>query len=274
MQHARPTSIYAPRRSSAVPYLALAAVVVLLVVLLVSVVSCALSPKDSETAEEAVQGTLVEDGSQESAEESAMEEASAESEAAIDVSSGPTSTVEWAGNVEEFLQFPILQGGCEIASLSCVLRSMGYDEVDDYTIADEYLEYGDMVDGYSGDPYYYGGAFPPPIIDAANAFLEDKGAAERAVDLSGLSFDVVSEWISAGYPVLVWSTMYMDEPEFTDTMVGPYEWWNNEHCVVAYGFDENGDVLVMDPLDGIVVRDGEEFARIYEECGELSCVIC
>lgn len=273
MRHAKPTAIYALRRSVAAPCLALA-VVVLLVVLLASVVSCALGPKDSETAEEAVQGALVEGSGQESAVESVMEEASSSSETSLDLSSGPTSTVEWAGNVEEFLQFPILQGGCEIASLSCVLRSMGYDEVDDYTIADEYLEYGDMVDGYSGDPYYYGGSFPPPIIDAANAFLEDKGAAERAVDLSGLSFDVVSEWISAGYPVLVWSTMYMDEPEFTDTMVGPYEWWDNEHCVVAYGFDENGDVLVMDPLDGIVVRDGEEFARIYEECGELSCVIC
>lgn len=197
-----------------------------------------------------------------------------ESEEGSASSVSPGETVDWAGNVEEFLQFPVLQGGCEVASLSCVLRSMGYDEVDEYTIAEEYLEYGDMVSGYSGDPYYYGSAFPPPLMDAANAFLEANGAEERALDLSGLGFDVVAEWVQAGYPVLVWTTMYMEEPDLTGTMVGPYEWWNNEHCVVVYGFDESGDVLVMDPLDGLTTRDRQDFARIYEECGSLSYVIC
>lgn len=185
----------------------------------------------------------------------------------------PVTTVEWADAVEEFLQFPVLQGGCEVASLSCVLRSMGYDEVDEYTIADEYLEYGDTVSGYSGDPYYFGAAFPPPMMEAADAFLEDKGASERAVDLSSQPFDVIASWVEAGYPVLVWSTMYMEEPELTGEGIEPYEWWDNEHCVVAYGFDEAGDVLVMDPLEGLVVRDGEEFARIYEVCGSLAFVI-
>lgn len=232
--------------------------------------SCSSGPQEgADSAVEAQDaGTL---SSQEGSVEGSSDEGSGE-EGVSSIS--PSNAVEWAGNVEEFLQFPILQGGCEIASLSCVLRSMGYDEVDEYTIAEEYLEYGDMVSGYSGDPYYYGSAFPPPLMDAANAFLEANGAEERALDLSSLGFDVVAEWVQAGYPALVWTTMYMEEPDLTGTMVGPYEWWNNEHCVVVYGFDESGEVLVMDPLDGFVTRDRQDFARIYEECGSLSYVIC
>lgn len=181
--------------------------------------------------------------------------------------------VDFVQHVGELYQMEELQGGCEVASLTIVLDSMGFD-VDSHTIADEYLSYeeGDMVNGFAGDPYYYGSAFPPVIVDAADAFLEANESPYRALDLTGASFEELAAWVEKGYPVLVWSTMYLGEPDMTGIMVESYEWYNNEHCVVLYGL-EGETALVSDPLEGLVERDAQEFARIFEACGGMAIVI-
>ncbi len=181
--------------------------------------------------------------------------------------------VDFVQHVGELYQMEELQGGCEVASLTIVLDSMGFD-VDSHTIADEYLSYeeGDMVNGFAGDPYYYGSAFPPVIADAADAFLEANESPYRALDLTGASFEELAAWVEKGYPVLVWSTMYLGEPDMTGIMVESYEWYNNEHCVVLYGL-EGETALVSDPLEGLVERDAQEFARIFEDCGSMAIVI-
>lgn len=182
-------------------------------------------------------------------------------------------SVDFAQHVGELYQMEELQGGCEVASLTIVLDSMGFD-VDSHTIADEYLSYeeGDMVNGFAGDPYYYGSAFPPVITDAADAFLEANESPYRALDLTGASFEELAAWVEKGYPVLVWSTMYLGEPDMTGIMAESYEWYNNEHCVVLYGL-EGETALVSDPLEGLVERDAQEFARIFEDCGNMAIVI-
>lgn len=182
-------------------------------------------------------------------------------------------SVDFVQHVGELYQMEELQGGCEVASLTIVLDSMGFD-VDSHTIADEYLSYeeGDMVNGFAGDPYYYGSAFPPVIADAADAFLEANESPYRALDLTGASFEELAAWVEKGYPVLVWSTMYLGEPDMTDIMVESYEWYNNEHCVVLYGL-EGETALVSDPLEGLVERDAQEFVRIFEACGNMAIVI-
>lgn len=181
--------------------------------------------------------------------------------------------VDFVQHVGELYQMEELQGGCEVASLTIVLDSMGFD-VDSHTIADEYLSYeeGDMVHGFAGDPYYYGSAFPPVIVDAADAFLEANGSPYRALDLTGVSFEELAAWVEKGYPVLVWSTMCLGEPDMTGIMVESYEWYNNEHCVVLYGL-EGETALVSDPLEGLVERDAQEFVRIFEACGNMAIVI-
>lgn len=181
--------------------------------------------------------------------------------------------VDFVQHVGELYQMEELQGGCEVASLTIVLDSMGFD-VDSHTIADEYLSYeeGDMVHGFAGDPYYYGSAFPPVIADAADAFLEANESPYRALDFTGASFEELAAWVEKGYPVLVWSTMYLGEPDMTGIMVESYEWYNNEHCVVLYGL-EGETALVSDPLEGLVERDVQEFARIFEACGSMAIVV-
>ena len=67
--------------------------------------------------------------------------------------------------------------------------------------------------------------------------------------------------------------MYLEKPVPTDEVCEfegkTYRWFRNEHCMVMCGFDkENGTVLIQDPLDGLVERDAETFAKYYEELGK------
>ena len=73
-------------------------------------------------------------------------------------------------------------------------------------------------------------------------------------------------------PVILWTTMYQEEPSFSGQEIGPYEWYTNEHCVVVYG-SEGDEVLVSDPLDGLVKRDRAYFSALFETCGSMAVVI-
>lgn len=223
------------------------------------------SPVDEPAAQEAETSSVDNADAEEPSDETANPHALQDADQA--------DPVDFVQHVGELYQMEELQGGCEVASLTIVLDSMGFD-VDSHAIADEYLSYeeGDMVHGFAGDPYYYGSAFPPVIVDAADAFLEANGSPYRALELTGASFEELAAWVEKGYPVLVWSTMYLGEPDMTGIMVESYEWYNNEHCVVLYGL-EGETALVSDPLEGLVERDVQEFARIFEACGSMAIVI-
>lgn len=186
-----------------------------------------------------------------------------------------SSTTAYTSNVEALLQYPELPAGCESVSLTIVLRSMGYD-LPLTTIADSYLaidpSWGDFVTAFGGDPRTGGGTMPPAIVNAANTYLREQDAEARAHDITGTSFNELFEYIDAGYPVLTWTTMYMAEPTFSSMTQGAYTWYTNEHCVVLYG-REGDDVLVSDPLEGLVRRDAAEFQHLYEACGSMAAVI-
>lgn len=174
--------------------------------------------------------------------------------------------------VEEFLQYPAgLPAGCEPVSLALALRSLGFEVTVEELLAD-YVNYdGTWTDAgsYMGSPYESGGAFPPAMMAAANAYLTAQGADMQAVDASGSSFEELAELAAEGSPVLLWTTMYGDEPVFTGQNIDGYEWYRNEHCVLLYGA-EGDEVLVSDPLEGLVTRDAAEFGRLYEECGSFA----
>lgn len=183
-----------------------------------------------------------------------------------------------ASNVGELLQMPALPAGCESVALTAVLASMGFD-LGLTDIVDRYLSVdptgADFVTSFAGDPYYSGGALPPALVSAANAYLADQGERAgnlRARDITGASFDDLRALSDDGFPVLVWTTMYMTDPEFSGDMRDGWAWYYNEHCVVVYGF-EGSDVLVSDPLEGLVRRDASEFRRLYEACGSMAAYI-
>ena len=165
-----------------------------------------------------------------------------------------------------------LPSGCEIVSLGVLMQSVGYD-VTPNELADDYLVMdGSFSDGYAGSPYGAGGGFPPGIVGAANAYLAANGSSSYAYDLTGSTFEGLKGLLSHGYPVLVWSTMFVEEPMFSGAYDSDREWYDNEHCVVVYGVDDEG-VLVSDPIEGYVVRDEAEFARIYDLCGNMAAAV-
>lgn len=184
----------------------------------------------------------------------------------------PTKPANYTARIGAKMQNSLMTGGCEIVALGVVLESMGID-ADLDTIVEDCLNIdGHFATGYSGNPYSEGAGFPPGIAAAANGYLEGIGADVRAHDLTGLSFDEVKSLVNLGYPVLVWSTMCFEDPQFTGMFDGDTEWYNNEHCVVLYEFFD-GKALVSDPLEGLVTRDGERFADIYAQCGSRAVAI-
>lgn len=217
-----------------------------------------------------------------------------ESERATLIDSLVASPADYTENVPEVLQGDAYPSGCEPAALASVLQSTGIDASLEDMLA--YLDYDpdfiDFVYHYAGDPAGSGSAWPPAMVDAANRYLADAGCqadvqesgadtqaaspekAALAVNISGASFDEVDEIASAGYPVMMWTTIDMKEPEFTDYAIFGYPFVRNNHCVVVCGTSANdATVHVMDPLEGMVERDAETFRRIYETRGRLAMMV-
>lgn len=185
--------------------------------------------------------------------------------------------------VPEILQNPELPTGCEAVSLTMALQYEGFD-VDKITVASDYLIYNyesdNMAIGYVGDPFSEEGAgcFAPAIAATALALFTDQEASYKAYDITETNFEDLFAYIAAGTPVILWTTMYMAEPEFTrmDTEYNGrvYRWYRQEHCVVLSGYNlEERTVQINDPLEGIVSRNMDEFASIYNLTGKNAVVL-
>lgn len=180
-------------------------------------------------------------------------------------------TLNAAANVGEYLQMPQLAGGCEVASLICVLEAMGF-EVDVDELVESHLDMdggGSFGAGYIGSPYVFGSGYPPVLARCANAFFAHHDSTVRAMSVKGCDFaDVVAD-VDRGRPVMVWTTMEMMPVFHTGSFSDGFEWYDNEHCVVVYGATDQ-EVMVSDPLDGLVVRDRKAFEEIFDDCGGLA----
>lgn len=190
------------------------------------------------------------------------------------LASSPTS---FCDNVEPVLQGDAYPSGCEPAALACALSASNVPTCIEDVIGclDTDPKFRDFVHHYAGDPAGDGAAWPPAMVDAANRYLAKAGIDSlSAADISGTSFSDVMRLTQAGYPVLVWTTVDMESPDFSNLAAFGQRFVRNNHCVVVHGQDASGNVLVMDPLEGCIARDAEAFARIYEQRGCLAMVIC
>lgn len=189
--------------------------------------------------------------------------------------------------------------GCESVSSTMLLNYYGLDITTDEFI-DEYLPMSDITyndngemtapDAYSafiGSPYseLALGCFPPVIKNAMNDYLQDKNY--RAVDITGESMKTLtSKYIANNQPVLIWATMWMQNPVVTyewkvknakddspykdgDT----YKWLANEHCMVLVGYDEDYYYL-NDPLNySTTAYSRSVFEDRYKQMGKCALVI-
>lgn len=165
--------------------------------------------------------------------------------------------------------------GCESVSSAMLMKYFGFDiSVDDfindylpqsYLMADENGYYGpDTSSYYLGSPYSEDslGCYPPVIVYAMNKYFSENEYADcTAIDTSGLTMDeLCGKYVANDIPVLVWSTMYLNEPyisyewrvsettDYSDYKVGDTcKWLAWEHCLVLIGYDEE-NYYFNDPL--------------------------
>ena len=187
---------------------------------------------------------------------------------------------DFTSRVQPMQQFEIgMSGGCEVVSATSMMNAFWYDVAADDLAECLDTEEDGFVHSYAGSPYDRGAGYPPVIASAMNeaALKATEGTewpkAHEFVVADGAEFDILAMYANAGVPSLVWTTMYMEDPQFTGIFDSGYEWYANEHCVVLMGGSkEQGVVYVMDPLDGEVVeREWDAFKGIYEQCGKM-CV--
>ena len=183
-------------------------------------------------------------------------------------------------DVPEILQNPELPTGCESVALTIALNSLGCD-LQKTEIADNYLEYGDnLAYQYAGDPHTESGAgvFAGGIVNAAEKYIKEKNLDIAAINTSGTSLSDLCKVVAAGYPVVIWGTMYMSDPLITSQSYEydgyTYTWYRNEHCMILAGYDQDaGTVVISDPLSGIVVRDADAYESYFNETGMYSVVL-
>ncbi len=183
--------------------------------------------------------------------------------------------------VTPIIQTPELPTGCESVALTMALNVYGY-QLDKTTIASEWLVRNDenYVIGYSGDPFSKNGAgiFAPGLCDTANAFLKHKGNGYKAYDITGMEVEDLCDYIAQGFPVVVWITSDYKEPTYTDSSIEyagkTYRWYNNEHCVMLGGYDDEKSTLtIYDPLQGKIEIEKQTFQKIYDQIGKYAVMI-
>ncbi|MGG3466488.1 C39 family peptidase [Neobacillus pocheonensis] len=167
-------------------------------------------------------------------------------------------------NVILIRQNPELRYGCEVTSLAMVLNYAGvktnkmelYRQVQkdpDPLIKSpkgDILRWGNPADGFVGD--MSGRRAGYAVFDKPMIALINQKLPGRAVNLTSLPFERVLEHVSAGYPVVVWTT---GDYRIPDRWEGWYH--GNQyiktpldlHAVVLVGYDTN-HVYLNDPLSG------------------------
>jgi uncharacterized protein YvpB len=167
-------------------------------------------------------------------------------------------------NVVLINQNPELRFGCEVTSLAMVLNYAGVktNKMDLYqsitkdpdplikSSKGDILHWGNPADGFVGD--MTGKRAGYAVFDKPMIALINQKLPGRAVNLTNQPFERILEHVSAGYPVVVWTTGDYRLPD------RPESWYHGEqhinspldlHAVVLVGYDAS-HVYLNDPLSG------------------------
>lgn len=202
---------------------------------------------------------------------------------------------------EEVLLQDELTAGCETYACTMLFRLLGFD-VDEFTFADDYLisrpvdfdersddlEGPDMYSAFAGDVYDYGfGAYASAMAKSMNRYLTDQKSELAAYAYENISLETLcEEYIDNDIPVMIWATVYMDEPYVGVSWVVDYvdenakseigdtvEWYGNEHCLLLVGYDEK-NYYFGDSSEGIIMKYEKSLAaERYRQLGSQSVVV-
>lgn len=184
-------------------------------------------------------------------------------------------------SMKNIRQNPELPTGCESVALTMVLKYYKFN-LGKTTIASQYLPKsgsGNFVTAFAGSPFSYSGCgiYSPGLTKTANSFLKAKHSDLKAYNYTGTSLTNLYKFIDDKTPVIVWNSMYMQNPipSFSYYCSGKnWTFFTYEHCVVLCGYDKkNNKVLINDSLSGLVWRNKSSFERIYNKLGKMAVVI-
>lgn len=180
-------------------------------------------------------------------------------------------------------QYPELPAGCEITSLAMLLQYAGVSKGKMDLIADTPVDmtpiamkadgsiasWGNPNTGYVGDvtnrtrgfAIYHG-----PLLQVLQKYIK------TGVDLTNGTFEDIERYVSAGMPVVVWTTIDFNPPSnwvVWDTPIGPIRTTFSEHAVLLVGYD-NDYVYVNDPRSGkaAVPVAKHQFQQSWEALGK------
>lgn len=193
-------------------------------------------------------------------------------------------------------QFPELPTGCEITAATMALDYLGFTATNTelsalmpksdyiYSYDDEgHLVGPDPDVTFIGDPETEEGSFcnPGPVVMALNAYLESKGATNRATDITGALPEDLYARVATGTPVVVWVTTYMQ-----DYVIDSNVWYSEvdgnlvessttDHAMVLVGYDlDEGEVTFNDPIAGeYMTYDMNQFEAVFLSRGSHAVVI-
>ncbi|SDC79318.1 Uncharacterized protein YvpB [Paenibacillus sp. UNCCL117] len=160
-------------------------------------------------------------------------------------------------------QLPELPSGCEVTSLTMLLKFRGLEKTKMELAAEMKRDptpirynkdgsiayWGNPNTGFVGEPTGKAKGFG---IYHTALFEQLKQHVPTAVDLTRQPFDKLEDHLRSGIPAVVWTTIDFQVPKkwvVWDTPLGPIETTFMEHAVLLVGFDEE-NVYVNDPLSG------------------------
>lgn len=177
----------------------------------------------------------------------------------LEVNDTPAPSEESEGfvfNYNKDMQLPELPTGCEATALSTCLRMNGID-VSKTEVADAMpkCDGEDFVNEFWGDPFSeYGWACMAPCVEhTARRFCP---VGKTPVDVTGTPL------VYLPTPCVVWVTMELKDPIYSEYEQDGYSLLWNTHCVTLVAAGE-ATVKVIDPLCGMQEYPFSKFNNAY-----------
>ncbi|OON94195.1 MAG: hypothetical protein ATN31_04240 [Candidatus Epulonipiscioides saccharophilum] len=194
-------------------------------------------------------------------------------------------------NIPHIKQMPELPRGCEVTSLAMILNHNGVyvdkmklaeqvkkDVTKFQRLEDNTVFFGNPKDGFVGDMYSFKtnglGVYHEPIYELANSYL-----GYKVIDLTGLNFEILLQFIARGYPIWV-----ISNSDFKELSNKDFEIWNTPtgvvkitykmHSVVMTGFNDKF-IYINDPLANFANKKTNliDFKKAWEQMGSQAIVI-
>lgn len=169
-----------------------------------------------------------------------------------------------AENITNIKQYPTYPAGCEPTSIAILLHCYNIE-----TTVREMIDEGYLQGNYNGDIYSNGYMMPQGAVNVLNNYLEYNDSGYSPRDISGEGWETLECYLQYSIPALVWVNIDYSIP---GSWMNTYSMWSGEHCVVAYGVDED-NVFISDPIQGMIEIPKQQFIDMWERCGAMALVI-